>query len=634
MDSRTLRNTFVNTELFTGDEDSKVITANNNYKIVEVIEEETDEIAACKILNTENLIENAYTQLTVLREVLNLKSLHHPGILQFKGFNLYNHDLLFLSQEEIDSCGYDDFTSPTIFSENLPNGKLSQIFSKIKKVGNKYVAPPEWTTTKRQIAIIGLSSAVAYLHKNSIIHRGITPDAVQLDQDYYPRITDFSKSRDYNPDNTDLTMTVVTAKSFYQAPEIILHLPSYGQEIDIFSLGMLIFYIFTNQEPFSERKSEVNAPVFPFRMAQDCIRPEFPSNMPSKVQALLRHCWSDNPSERPYAAEIYEKFAFDPNYLIDDTVDSKEVEAYIQKLDDFNQKDQEKQNDFLSLSQPLVLIDDPLDETENTQTKSTDVAQFKLPIDLIDQKFMLKNILTKGFTAYDENQQIALFKSLWMKKALLPIHLVKISQFVNNLSSKGNQLADSFLKEVYGEYIVPNGTRSITANQFAGRKIQVANIPPSVQTIDKNAFSRCDTLVYVNIPNSVVRIEDGAFDSCTALLAVNIPASVTYIGQSFTRCDKIHYIEVPKGIQEISKLAFACCTSLKSVLLNSGLKIIGERAFHMCDNLDYVEIPETVELIRFKAFAHCSKLKTINMKAKNVTIQKKAIQVWKTRVIW
>uniref|UniRef100_UPI00402A0279 leucine-rich repeat protein n=1 Tax=Prevotella sp. TaxID=59823 RepID=UPI00402A0279 len=65
-------------------------------------------------------------------------------------------------------------------------------------------------------------------------------------------------------------------------------------------------------------------------------------------------------------------------------------------------------------------------------------------------------------------------------------------------------------------------------------------IPNSVTTIERGAFSYCDSLTNINIPNSVTTIGNQAFYGCHRLTSITIPSSVTSLGEScFKGCKSL-----------------------------------------------------------------------------------------------
>ena len=85
-------------------------------------------------------------------------------------------------------------------------------------------------------------------------------------------------------------------------------------------------------------------------------------------------------------------------------------------------------------------------------------------------------------------------------------------------------------------------------------------IPNSVTTIERGAFSHCDSLTSINIPNSVTTIGDWAFGYCESLTNINIPNSITTIGDSaFWNCKSLTNINIPNSVTTIEDEAFYGC---------------------------------------------------------------------------
>ena len=73
------------------------------------------------------------------------------------------------------------------------------------------------------------------------------------------------------------------------------------------------------------------------------------------------------------------------------------------------------------------------------------------------------------------------------------------------------------------------------------------NIPGSVTSIERYAFSECRGLKSITIPDSVTSIGMYAFSGCTWLTSVTIPDSVTSIGAyAFSECTGLTSVETHK----------------------------------------------------------------------------------------
>jgi hypothetical protein len=70
---------------------------------------------------------------------------------------------------------------------------------------------------------------------------------------------------------------------------------------NIFSFALILWEIFTRNEPYSEFKT-----VADFREAicKQEIRPELKKSIPAVVQKLLKSCWATIPQERPSFVQV------------------------------------------------------------------------------------------------------------------------------------------------------------------------------------------------------------------------------------------------------------------------------------------------------------------------------------------
>ncbi|PKC64516.1 kinase-like protein [Rhizophagus irregularis] len=104
----------------------------------------------------------------------------------------------------------------------------------------------------------------------------------------------------------------------YVAPEILKGKP-YTQAADIYSFGMIMYFVGTGQQPFSDCAHDQ------YLALNICngIRPEINEpEIPKCYGELMKKCWDSNPDNRPEIAEIlelidlyfcsykYDKFAF------------------------------------------------------------------------------------------------------------------------------------------------------------------------------------------------------------------------------------------------------------------------------------------------------------------------------------
>ena len=154
------------------------------------------------------------------------------------------------------------------------------------------------------------------------------------------------------------------------------------------------------------------------------------------------------------------------------------------------------------------------------------------------------------------------------------------------------------------------------------------SLPPSIKTIEEDAFHFCNSLEKVTfsdntqleeipayafesckklndvvLPASVKTIGDYAFIYCQSLESIVLPQNLISIGnKTFQGCKGLKTITMPDAVQSIGTMAFIECDSLKEVNLNEGLKSIGDQAFYYCSDLNTIVIPASLEKLGSKVF--------------------------------
>jgi len=147
-----------------------------------------------------------------------------------------------------------------------------------------------------------LSSAFEYLHKKKIIYRDIKPENIGFDERGIVKVFDFGLCKELRPKDLassspseqfyDITPYVGTC--VYMAPEVLLGKP-YNFSADVYSFGILLYYIFALKRPFKY----LNSGDFADIVANGGKRPKLPSDLHDKLKVLIMKCWSSQISRRP-----------------------------------------------------------------------------------------------------------------------------------------------------------------------------------------------------------------------------------------------------------------------------------------------------------------------------------------------
>ncbi len=136
------------------------------------------------------------------------------------------------------------------------------------------------------------------------------------------------------------------------------------------------------------------------------------------------------------------------------------------------------------------------------------------------------------------------------------------------------------------------------------KSLKTVILPKSLNQIDKEAFSGCESLEAIYGDN-VQTIGDKVFKGCTALESVGFPSLKTSGAYAFSGCASLESVYFPR-LKTVSIAMFMGCTSLKNADCYDAT-IIGGSAFSGCTTLEDVKI-YSVERIYARAFENCSSI--------------------------
>ena len=205
----------------------KQVIGKGKFGVVNLgIHKKTGKQVAIKIINKENLKTNEDKELVKI-EIGILKLCHHPNIVKLLD-HLENMDYIYIIMEYIEG------------------GTLGQYFKK-----------KHFNFSERQATNImyQIANGIKYLHKYGIVHRDLKPDNIMItQQNEYGviKIMDFGLSKIVSPQEK---MTDGYGTLSYVSPEILLRSP-YNKEVDIWSMGVILFYMLSGRLPFRGTKEQ------------------------------------------------------------------------------------------------------------------------------------------------------------------------------------------------------------------------------------------------------------------------------------------------------------------------------------------------------------------------------------------
>ncbi len=215
---------------------------------------------ALKILR-QDLGEDALFSERFIQESLIVAKLHHSHIVQVYDVGEYKNWFY-------------------VAMEFLSKGNLSEAME------NDYLSVHQAITIFSQIL-----SALAYSHEKKIVHRDVKPDNIMFRDDGAAVLTDFGIAKDADS-AMDLTQTgTIMGTPKYMSPEQIRG-ATVGPTSDLYSLGIVLFHMFTGKVPFSGTTMVEVA----FKHLNDPI-PSLPKDL-EKYQPLINGLLVKNPAQR------------------------------------------------------------------------------------------------------------------------------------------------------------------------------------------------------------------------------------------------------------------------------------------------------------------------------------------------
>jgi len=183
----------------------RLIGSGTYAKVYEAYDSETKNVVAMKKIE---LNEKEGMPSTALREISILKSTSHKNIIELFQI-IHKEDILILIFEfvEYDLLKYVETHGNVIF------------------------------------LIQQLITGIQYLHTRNIIHRDLKPSNILVTNGGVLKIADFGLARAISPMDFSYSSEVVTL--WYRAPELLMGSLNYLYEIDIWSLGCIIYEMVT-----------------------------------------------------------------------------------------------------------------------------------------------------------------------------------------------------------------------------------------------------------------------------------------------------------------------------------------------------------------------------------------------------
>ena len=229
---------------------------------------ENKKIFAAKVVAKSGLVKSRAKQ-KLISEIKIHKSLHHPQIVAFEHY-------------------FEDTENVYILLEMCQNQTLNELLKRRKRL----------TEIEVQCYIVQLIKALKYLHSHRVIHRDLKLGNLFLTEKMELKVGDFGLATKLDFEGE--RKRTVCGTPNYIAPEILDGKTGHSYEVDIWSLGVIIYTLIIGKPPFETRdvkttykRIKMNAYTFP----ENAIVSEAAKNLISQILVL-------DPSKRPTLDQI------------------------------------------------------------------------------------------------------------------------------------------------------------------------------------------------------------------------------------------------------------------------------------------------------------------------------------------
>ena len=206
---------------------------NNEYEIIKSLGEgntskvylarsiENGQLHAVKILKEEFLRRDNDSILSVHNEITILKNLNHEGIVNMLGYG-DSGEVVKPSGRHIKHLVY-------ISMEYVPSGLLFDLCQTMGAMGED----------AGRFFVTQMLDALEYMHTKRCVHRDLKLENILVDDQFNLKIADFGFATYKNID----ALTSYRGTMTYMAPEIKEGKTYKGTQVDLFSLGVILFII-------------------------------------------------------------------------------------------------------------------------------------------------------------------------------------------------------------------------------------------------------------------------------------------------------------------------------------------------------------------------------------------------------
>eukprot|EP00494_Astrolonche_serrata_P023040 UN23297 len=166
---------------------------------------------------------------------------------------------------------------------------------------DKIIEEGKFSEARCAAYISQIATAVEYLHRNKVIHHDLKPENILIPNEKPNaglKLCDFGLAKHILPGGLRPDAAFIGSPQ-YMAPELFQNTENYGPEIDIWSLGVILYVLLCGYAPFSGINE--HDMIRQIKTGQFTFRDEHWKDISPEAKNLITRCLDVDPKKRPTA---------------------------------------------------------------------------------------------------------------------------------------------------------------------------------------------------------------------------------------------------------------------------------------------------------------------------------------------
>jgi len=191
----------------------------------------------------------------------------------------------------------------TVFDAGISDKRAYIAMELLKGRDLRQLRQEGWRATPAQAALIvrRVADALAFAHSKGVIHRDIKPANIFMVGRTQPRVLDFGIARVAHQQGGDAN--IGAGSPYYMAPEQILKQTTADRRVDVFSLGVVLYELLTDEKPFrGESLKDIRHAVL---MLEPPLASEVDRSVPKTLAEIAARAMAKDPEQRIRSARSF-----------------------------------------------------------------------------------------------------------------------------------------------------------------------------------------------------------------------------------------------------------------------------------------------------------------------------------------